>query len=134
MPAATGSTAARAADTLSGFAGIDTFAFTTALGAGNIDLIADFQKGVDKIAIDNAIFTGLAAGALSADAFRAAAAAGDASDRILYNAANGALLFDPDGNGVLAAIHFATLQGAPALGAGDFIVILRDLAAAGDGD
>jgi Ca2+-binding RTX toxin-like protein len=110
-------------DTLTGFAGADTFAFTTALGAGNVDQVTDFQAGVDKIRLENAIFTGLAPGALPAGAFVVGAAAVDADDRIIYNNATGALLFDADGVGGAAAVQFATLLGLPVIAASDFTVI-----------
>jgi Ca2+-binding RTX toxin-like protein len=110
-------------DLLTGFAGADTFRFTTALGAGNIDQVSDFQAGVDKIALENAVFTGLAAGALPAGAFVVGAAAADADDRIIYNNATGALLFDADGTGAGAAVQFAVLQGLPVISASDFTVI-----------
>ena len=51
------------------------------------------------------------------------AAAADGNDRIVYNAATGQLFYDADGNGAGAALLFATLQGAPALTAADFLVI-----------
>ena len=44
-------------------------------------------------------------------------------DRIIYNQATGQLFYDADGNGGAAAVLFATVTGAPALGAGDFTVI-----------
>ncbi len=110
-------------DTLTGFAGADIFGFTTALGAGNVDQVGDFVTGVDRIALDDAIFTGLATGALPASAFVIGSSAGDADDRIIYNNATGALFFDADGNGAGAAVQFATLSGAPALAASDFTVI-----------
>ncbi|HTU12212.1 MAG TPA: calcium-binding protein [Allosphingosinicella sp.] len=110
-------------DMLDGKSGADTFAFTTALGAGNVDTIINFQSGIDKIALDDAIFTGLAAGALPAGAFVVGTAAADANDRIVYNNATGALLFDADGIGGAAAVQFATLSPAVALVASDFQVI-----------
>lgn len=42
-----------------GGAGADTFHFAAALGAANIDAILDFTVGLDKIALDDAVFTGL---------------------------------------------------------------------------
>jgi Ca2+-binding RTX toxin-like protein len=111
------------ADTLQGLGGADTFAFTTALGGGNVDAILDFAGGSDKIALDDAVFTGLGLGALSANAFVTGTAAGDADDRIIYNSATGQLFFDADGNGAGAAVLFATLQGNPVLAASDFVVI-----------
>ena len=110
-------------DGLVGFGGTDTFAFTTALGAGNVDYVYDFAAGDDKIALDDAVFTGLGLGSLPAGAFVTGTAAGDADDRIIYNGATGQLYYDADGNGAGAAILFATLQGAPVLTASDFQVI-----------
>jgi len=110
-------------DLLEGNAGNDRFAFTTPLGPDNIDTIADFVRVDDTIVLDDAVFAGLALGALAAGAFRTGAAAADADDRIIYNSANGQLLFDVDGVGGEAAVHFATLAGAPSLAANDFLVI-----------
>ncbi|MGQ0590654.1 MAG: hypothetical protein ACT4N8_14205 [Sphingosinicella sp.] len=110
-------------DILNGGADADRFIFADALGAGNVDLVQDFVTGLDRIFLENAVFTGLAGGALPVGAFRTGAAAGDADDRIIYNPANGALFFDADGNGAGAAVQFATLSGAPALAASDFVVI-----------
>jgi len=111
---------AAGADFLNGFGGADTFAFTTALGAGNIDTIGDMTAGLDTIALDDAIFTGL--GNL-ADAFVTGSAAVDANDRIIYNSATGALSFDADGTGGGAAVQFATVSAGLALTASDFQVI-----------
>ncbi|HYI49312.1 MAG TPA: Calx-beta domain-containing protein [Allosphingosinicella sp.] len=112
-------------DSLVGFAGADTFAFTTALGAGNVDRVFGFTNAVDKIALDDAIFgAGIGApGAFHANAFYAGTAAHDADDRIVYNSATGQLFFDADGSGAGAAVQFATLSPGLALTAGDFAVI-----------
>jgi len=110
-------------DRLQGFGGADTFAFTTALGAGNADTIADFSAADDTIALDDAVFAGLTLGALNPNAFVTGTAALDADDRIIYNSATGALYYDADGNGAGAAVQFATLQGAPIITASDFMVI-----------
>ena len=111
------------ADVLAGFQGNDTFAFTTALGAGNVDFIVDFLSGADRIALDDAVFGGLAPGALPATAFHTGSVAADASDRIIYDAATGALYFDADGNGAGAQIQFATVHSGTTITASDFIVI-----------
>jgi len=110
-------------DYLVGYGGADTFAFTTALGGGNVDQLADFTAVDDTIALDDAVFAGLTPGALPAGAFVAGSAAGDADDRIIYNSATGQILFDADGNGGGAAILFATVQPGTALTASDFVVI-----------
>ena len=116
------------ADVLHGNGGADTFAFTTALGSGNIDQLVDFQQGTDKIALDDAVFTGLAPGALPAGAFVTGSAAQDADDRIIYDTTTGALYFDADGNGTgSSAVQFASVlnNGRPIdlLSASDFVVI-----------
>src|SRR5438128_4677770 len=41
-------------DVLQGFGGADSFAFTTALGANNVDTVVDFVTGADKLALDDA--------------------------------------------------------------------------------
>jgi serralysin len=110
-------------DVLTGGLGADIFAFTTVLGAANVDRIADFQTGADKIALDDSVFAGLAPGALPAEAFLTGAAAADADDRILYNPATGTLSFDADGVGGTEAVVFAIVQPALALTAADFIVV-----------
>jgi hypothetical protein len=71
--------------------------FKTALGANNVDRITDFSVPGDTIRIDNAVFLGLASGALSAAALarNTSGFAGDSSDRIIYETDTGALFFDP---------------------------------------
>ena len=112
------------ADVLHGNGGADTFAFTTAIGASNLDRILDFQPGIDKIALDDAIFTGLAPGPLPAGAFATGLGPQDADDRIIYHAASGALYFDADGTGASSTtVQFAILPRDLSLSASDFIVI-----------
>jgi serralysin len=110
-------------DSLIGMTGADTFRFTTALGAGNVDTIIDYSVAADTIQLENAVFTGLAAGALAAGAFNTGAAATQADDRVIYNGATGALLFDVDGVGGLPAVQFGTLSTGLAMVAGEFVVI-----------
>ena len=111
------------ADVMTGLEGADIFAFTTALGVGNIDTIADFAAVDDTIALDDAVFTALGLGALNANAFVIGTTAQDADDRIIYNSATGALFYDADGSAAGAAVQFATLSGAPVITASDFMVI-----------
>jgi Ca2+-binding RTX toxin-like protein len=109
-------------DTLIGAGGNDTFHFDTAPGASNIDTILDYNVAQDSIQLENAIFTGLAAGTLAAAAFRIGAAAADADDRIVYNNANGALYFDSNGSAAGGAIQFAKMATGLALTNADFVV------------
>jgi Ca2+-binding RTX toxin-like protein len=114
-------------DTLTGGAGADRFDFSAALSAAaNVDTITDFATGTDSIGLDSDLL-GLAEGALEEGAFISGAGrttAADAGDRIIYNTTTGALYFDADGAGGVAAIQFATLTGSPdALTAADFAVI-----------
>jgi Ca2+-binding RTX toxin-like protein len=115
-------------DTLSGLAGKDFFVFSSALGAGNIDTITDFNVADDTIRLENAIFTALTAtGALAAAAFQAniTGLAADATDRIVYDTDTGKLFYDADGDkaGGVDGVHFATLAAGLALTSGDFAVI-----------
>ena len=111
-------------DVLVGVGGADTFAFTSALGADNVDSIGGFATGSDRIALDDAVFTGIGAlGTLAPGAFATGPAAGDADDRIIYNNATGQLFFDADGSGAGAAVQFATLSPGLNLTAADFTVI-----------
>lgn len=111
-------------DTLTGGAGNDTFFFNTALNAStNKDTITDFNVVADTIRLENAIFTGLAAGTLVASAFHTGTAAADSLDRIIYNKTTGALLFDKDGLGGAAAVQFATVTPNLALTNADFFIV-----------
>ncbi len=112
-------------DKLTGGAGSDTFAFTTPLNAiRNVDTVTDFSSGTDKLQFSPAIFRELGfSGAPSTDTFfHAGSTAHDADDRIVYDQANGALYYDADGTGALAAVQFALLSGAPTLLYTDFVV------------
>ncbi|MFM9111216.1 MAG: peroxidase family protein, partial [Prochlorococcaceae cyanobacterium] len=112
-------------DTLSGGAGSDTlmgglandrFLFTTEVVAGAVDVIVDFQTvagNTDLIVLDRTGFTGLNGGtALTLGEFLVGGAvtgAATATQRIIYNTNTGALYYDSDGVGGLAAIQFASL-------------------------
>ncbi|WP_164919578.1 calcium-binding protein [Hansschlegelia zhihuaiae] len=112
-------------DVLQGFGGKDVFAFTTTLGAGNIDKVTDFSTLDDLIGLDSAIFSKVGPdGALAASAFAVGATAADASDRIIYNSGTGALLYDQDGAGGAAAQQFAVISvGLTTLTSADFLVL-----------
>jgi Ca2+-binding RTX toxin-like protein len=111
-------------DTLIGLGGADTYAFTTGLGAGNVDIIAGFELGTDKILLGGFAgqpFASLASGALAPGAFLIGTAATTAA-HIVYNSANGALLYDADASGAGAAVQLATLSPGLSLTASSFIV------------
>lgn len=112
-------------DVLTGGSGHDTFRFDTALsGTTNVDRIADFNAVDDRIAVDNAVFTRVGAvGAIGRGAFYAGHAAHDSSDRIIYDESNGHLLYDADGNGSGAAVHFATVTAHTTLTSADIWVV-----------
>jgi Ca2+-binding RTX toxin-like protein len=109
-------------DQLTGGAGADTFLFDTKPGKSNIDKIRDFSVTDDIIALENAVFSALAEGPLAASAFHIGKKAGDADDRIIYNAKKGELLYDADGSGGKKAVVFATITKNLALTADDFLV------------
>jgi Ca2+-binding RTX toxin-like protein len=110
------------ADVLTGNFGDDTFVFSAPLGDGNVDQVTDFNGSYDIFHLNNVVFSVLADGALAASAFRAGAAAADADDRIIFDAANDALYYDADGIGAIAAVQFAQVS-APILSHNDFVVI-----------
>jgi Ca2+-binding RTX toxin-like protein len=111
-------------DELIGRGGQDYFVFNTALDAAtNVDLLSDFNVADDTIVLDDAVFTALTPFNLSAGQFVVGAAAQDADDRIVYNSATGALLYDGDGAGGTAAIQFAAVTPGLGLSHLDFLVM-----------
>ncbi|MCJ8056687.1 cadherin domain-containing protein [Shinella curvata] len=111
-------------DLLVGGAGSDSFVFDTKLGPAEVDTIDDFTVKSDKILLDDDIFTKVGkVGPLASSAFAIGAKAGDASDRIIYNKATGAIWYDPDGNGALAATQFAIVDKGLSISAADFLII-----------
>lgn len=112
------------ADVLSGGFGFDKFVFNAPLDPANLDTVRDFRAFFDTILLDNAVFTGLTGGALTANAFRVGTAASDSNDRVIYNNVTGALSFDPDGVGGTGQTQFATILGSPNnVTSSDFFVI-----------
>jgi len=111
-------------DRLTGGPGADQFVFDTALGATtNVDRVTDYSVVSDTIDLSHAIFGAAGVlGKLAATAFFAGAAAHDASDRIIYNPANGFVSYDANGNHAGGATHFATLAAHLHLTNADFLV------------
>ena len=114
-------------DVLTGGLDMDRFRFDSILSTTpNVDLITDFSVADDTILLENATgrFSALTTlGTLSVAAFFKGAAAHDADDRIIYNAATGNLFYDADGNGAGAQIQFAKLGANLLLTNADFQVI-----------
>jgi Ca2+-binding RTX toxin-like protein len=114
------------ADFLRGEGGNDLFVFNTALGRGNVDVLTDFNTRDDAIVLENSIFTALPAEnmrLLTAAEFRIGNAAMDTSDRIIYNWNSGEVLYDADGIGGEAAVHFASIGAGLNVTNGDFYII-----------
>ncbi len=113
-------------DLLRGGRGDDVFVFAERPSPRHADTIEDFRHNHDTLLLHASDFRGVGWGGLGNGAFHAAdgaTAAHDGSDRIVYDSASGALYYDPDGQGGDGAIHFATLEGAPRLDAGDFLIV-----------
>lgn len=111
-------------DVLEGGEGADSFVFDTAFGRENADRIEDFCSGIDKIVLDDAIFTALGApGGLNASAFSMAGKALDANDRIIYDSSKGYLYYDADGVGGSQQVLFATVEDGTTIRASDFMII-----------
>jgi len=111
-------------DTLVGGDGLDTFVFALAPSATNVDTLLNFVVADDTIRLGRSVFSALSTGPLAAGAFVTGTKALDADDRIIFNSATGALLYDADGSGAGAAVQFATLVGiVGTLSAADFSVV-----------
>ena len=105
-------------DSLPGLAGADIFAFTTAVGAGNVDTILDFGDGDDKIALDDAVFAGVGTpGSFNANAFVVGTGGAGCRRPHHLQCTTGQLYYDADGNGAGAAVLFAKVAGSPVLSA-----------------
>ena len=114
-------------DRLVGGSGADRVAFEIRPNStSNRDTIADFQPRLDRIELENAIFTRLALpGKLSVQNFarNLDGVAKDKNDYIVYETDTGKLFYDADGSGKGKAVLIATLENKAALTAADFYVI-----------
>jgi Ca2+-binding RTX toxin-like protein len=117
-------------DILTGGAGADQFVFdVTPNSRTNTDTITDFNllegplEG-DKIRLSYTAFSKLTSG-VNDQTLRVntTGLAEDANDRLIFNSANGKLLYDADGNGRGAAVEIATLTGVSTLSHTDFFMI-----------
>jgi Ca2+-binding RTX toxin-like protein len=111
-------------DLMSGEAGDDAFIFNALLNAStNVDRISDFRSSDDTLQLDDAVFAGLAAGALDAGAFALSTSAGEADDRIVYDQSTGNLFFDEDGGARDDLTLFARLTNKASIAANDFLIV-----------
>ena len=111
-------------DSLMGGSGNDSFYFSTKLNAKtNLDAVLDFNVVDDTLVLAKVIFSKLTVGLLSTVNFIAGDTAADSNDYIIFNALNGRLSYDSDGNGSNVAIQFATISVSGSLVSNDFLVI-----------
>lgn len=110
-------------DVLTGGSGRDQFVFNMAVRAEDSDVITDFTRGQDHIALSSKVIGGLgAAGVLDASHFVAGGAT-RADQVILYDANSGWVSYDSDGNGAAAAIALVQIKVGLDLHATDFLVL-----------
>lgn len=112
-------------DVLWGESGADNFVFDSARGSANLDRIKDFTPGVDKLHIENAVYSGgdVNWGRLPSHKFTVGAHAADSSDRFIYNKDTGMLYFDKDGSGYREQVEVVQLKPGLHLTASDFYIL-----------
>ncbi|MBM6596574.1 calcium-binding protein [Microvirga pudoricolor] len=112
-------------DVLTGGDGSDVFAFDTALGPDNVDLIKDFRGGGrDSIWLSGALFESVARdGAIQPDEFVVGPQALDANDYLIWDPTSRSLSYDADGSGPGAAIMFVRFSKVLNLKSSDFHLI-----------
>ena len=108
------------------YADNDLFVFNNL--AVNRDIVTDFTRGSDKIAIDDTLFGGglvegnsLEMNQLVVSVSPAATVAGVGT--FLFNSATGVLRWDADGRGGAAPVTIATLQNVTTLSVDDFLIV-----------
>jgi Ca2+-binding RTX toxin-like protein/subtilisin-like proprotein convertase family protein len=108
------------ADTLTGGAGSDQFIISKNASGESLDVITDFESGLDLLVIDLSSFginvkaLGLvSSGTVALSSFIKSAGAKplDQDDFFILDTARGVLMFDPDGSGANAAIDLVKFVG-----------------------
>ncbi|CAM8619322.1 Delta-60 repeat [Oxalobacteraceae bacterium] len=116
-------------DILTGGDGADRFLFDKLLGRTNNDTITDFESGIDKILLDDAVFKKLIGDTDFSDNFFVRtivgpASAQDQNDFIVFDLESSRLYYDADGSGQRAPpVWFATLTGVSDLSHDDFWIV-----------
>lgn len=116
-------------DVLTGGNGADHFLFDKLLGRTNIDTITDFESGIDKILLDDAVFKKLIGDTDFSDNFFVRTIVGpapaqDQNDFIVFDLESSKLYYDADGSGQRAPpVWFATLTGVTDLSHNDFWIV-----------
>ncbi len=108
----TSSSAARGADRLIGHEGADSFRFDAAVKNKNLDDVVDFSPGEDLMVLKASRFAGVG-DRLGAAELHVGAAASTATHRIIYNPANGDLIYDANGNAAGGAQAFRQAGDGP---------------------
>lgn len=109
-------------DTLVGGAGADRFVFSTKPAANNVDVISDFEVGVDKIVLSVKAFGKLKGLTDLAASFAIGTATG-ANDYLVYDSSTGRLSYDADGVGKGLAVDIVFVGQGLALSAGDLTLV-----------
>lgn len=112
-------------DTLNGGSGNDTFIFNHANHLlGQIDSIANFTHGMDKIELSGQSYANLmsSGNSLSPLALFIGKPTADHDAALIYDKSKGTLYFDADGNGTATAIKIALIGNKATLSAADFII------------
>jgi Ca2+-binding RTX toxin-like protein len=113
-------------DSLTGGAGNDRFVFDTPLNANsNVDIVADFGDGVDKLVLGKSIFK-FAKGMVNKDGSMNSSATVNSYLIITGSGSNWSVSYDADGTGTKSqAVKFVdvTLTGQATLTVTDFLVL-----------
>lgn len=110
-------------DTLVGGNGSDAFVFNTALSSRNVDRVVGYQDGVDKIYLEDAIFTKLRGDTNLSDNIVNGTRALDSNDYLIYNTSTGALVYDSNGSARGGEVTVATLGTGLTIDSSDFVLV-----------
>ncbi|WP_052002868.1 calcium-binding protein [Microvirga sp. BSC39] len=113
------------ADILRSGLGQDAFVYNSIPNSqAGVDTIEDFSVAHDTFWLNNRKFTGLGGdGTLKSSAFWTGTQAHDATDRVIYDRANGVLYYDQDGTGATEQVMVAKLSTGLRMSNLDILVI-----------